>query len=164
MALALPALVRPAAAAPDCRDAPPTAFVERFVPADCARCWAADPRDAPPPRTLAIDWVVPAAADAPMAAAALREAAARAGPLAAGASAERGVALVARDAPRLRVAEGPPWNGYVGLSLTVTRTAPWRAGSRAFMALVEHVPAGSEGSAIERRLVRAVAGPLTLEP
>jgi hypothetical protein len=36
-------------------------------------------------------------------------------------------------------------------------------GAVAYAALVEHVPAGNEGSPIERNLVRAVVGPMGLD-
>ena len=44
----------------------------------------------------------------------------------------------------------------------MSRPGPLPAGAVAYAALVEHVPAGSEGSAIARQLVRAAVGPLSL--
>ncbi|MES2888380.1 MAG: hypothetical protein V4739_10265, partial [Pseudomonadota bacterium] len=65
------------------------------------------------------------------------------------------------------------WNGYIGLSLRVTRP-PAAAGAlgrvrqpdwsawTGYLALVEQVPAGSEGSAVARQVVRGMVGPLSL--
>ena len=91
------------------------------------------------------------------------EATARAPALTATATLQRQASLSRADAPRLRIADGPAWNGYVGVQLTVDRRATMPAGAQAYVALVERVPAGSEGSAMTRQLVRAVAGPLSLE-
>ncbi len=63
----------------------------------------------------------------------------------------------------MRIADGPAWNGYIGLQLTVNRNAKLPEGSVAYMALIERVAADSEGSAIARQLVRNVVGPLSLE-
>ena len=151
-----------AAAAPDCRARTPALLLERFVPADCERCWrTATPRDRQP-GALLLDWVTPAGVDAPMAGAALDEATARAGPTAPQETAYRATPLERRGAPLLRITDGPGWNGYVGLRLVVTRRAPVPADAVAYVALVERVPAGSEGSPVERQLVRAVAGPMGL--
>lgn len=151
-----------AAAPADCAAPSPGAFVERFVPADCERCWSGDARAAPPRDALVVDWIVPAGADAPLAAAASGEAARRAGRLAAGVTTTRRTRLDAAG-PALRIVDGPAWSGYIALRLVVSRGGAWRPGLRGFAALVEHVPAGNDGSAIERQLVRAVAGPLRLE-
>ena len=142
-------------AAPACRQPAPRAVLERFVPADCESCWqAASPK--PAARAWAIDWIVPAGDGAPMAVAALPEAVER-----------RATRLQAQPLPRvpplrLHVADGPAWNGYVGLQLAVTRRGAYPAGASAYVALVERVPAGSDGTAIDRQLVRIVIGPLPL--
>ncbi len=65
---------------------------------------------------------------------------------------------------RLSVRSGPAWHGYFGLSVKVQqRRGRWPAGSTAWVALVEDLPAGSEGNAQPRQLVRSVAGPLSLQ-
>ena len=67
-----------------------------------------------------------------------------------------------REASR-RVAGGPAWNGYVDVQLAEDRRAAVPAGALAYVALVERVPAGSEGSGVTRQLVCSAAGPLSLE-
>ena len=134
---------------------------EAFVPADCTDCWAADN----PPGTgigWRFDWIVPAASDAPMAVAALPEAAERAAraPSAAPTPPTRRLG----PGQRIGVASGPAWKGYFGVQISLQAPArqPWPAGATAWVALVEEVPAGSDGSPVARSLVRAVAGPLPM--
>jgi hypothetical protein len=63
---------------------------------------------------------------------------------------------------RLRVAHGLPVSGYVGASISLQRSpqaaspAPWTA----WLALVETIPAGTEGSPVPRNLVRNMLQPL----
>ena len=90
-------------------------------------------------------------------------AAARAGAMPAGQSGLRESRLHPSESPRLRIVDGPAWNGYIGLRLVVTRHSGVAPGAVAYAALVERVPAGNEGSPIERNLVRAVVGPLGLD-
>jgi hypothetical protein len=157
--------------------APQAPVQEVFTAADCAHCWSAPapaapqaaapvaaPAARPGPPGWRLDWITPAAADAPLAAAALtdaRERAARAG--AASAVAGRPSAL------RLTVVAGPAWNGYFGLQMSLqaaragSNRAGLPAGSTAWLALVETLPAGTEGSPVARALVRSVAGPLPLD-
>ena len=143
--------------------APQAAVQEVFTAADCALCWSAAslPPGAPGWR---LDWITPAATDAPLAAAALAEAAERA------ARARAAPAVAGRPtALRLQVAAGPAWNGYFGLQMTLQHAragslrAGLPAGSSAWLALVEWLPAGTEGSPMARALVRSVAGPLPLD-
>lgn len=114
-----------------------------------------------------LDWITPSAEgpDAALAVAALPEAAerlARLGPdrRPVDRSFDADWRLPARPALRLTVSAGPAWNGYLGLQLTARGAAP--SGATAYLALVEHIPAGAEGNAAPRRLVRAVVGPLAL--
>ena len=130
--------------------------------ADCADCWSA-PAARPAVPGWRLDWITPAAADAPLAAAALPESRERADrATAAPAVAPRPAAL------RMTVVSGPAWNGYFGLQMTLQQAragsnrAGLPAGSTAWLALVELLPAGSEGSPVPRALVRSVAGPLPL--
>ncbi len=153
-----------AQAAPACPA--PRQVVERFVPADCEACWA-EAGAALPGSAWVLDWIAPSprGPEAPLAVAALAEAAERldalgVAPAAASTQTFRWT-LPARPALTLRVAGGPAWNGYLGLELTARGKPP--AGAVAYVALVEDVPAGSEGTAVARRLVRAVAGPLALD-
>lgn len=166
-----------AAALADCPKPPaPAVWVERFVSADCLACWGAEPpapagtlpeRAAPAP--LAIDWIAPGRGgeQAPLAAAAMPEALARS-VRAGGVGSDEALTTVqplqARRSLELDVADGIALNGYIGLSLSLryrsTRALP--VGLVAYVALVERVPAGEEGTPVERLLVRSVAGPLEL--
>ena len=156
------AVVDVAHAAASCAPSAPARLLERFVPADCERCWQGDATTPDAKAALVIDWITPASNDAPLASAALSEALARAGKTPSGATFVKASALRRKGAPQLRIVDGPAWNGYIGLRLQVTRRAAVPPGAVAYVALVEQVPAGSEGSAIERHLVRAVAGPMGL--
>ena len=152
--------------------APQAVVQEAFMAADCAHCWSALP--VPPPKAgtagppgWRLDWITPAAASAPLAAAALPEAADRAER-----AARAGAASAVAGRPfamRLQVASGPAWNGYFGLQMTLqparagSNRAGLPAGSTAWLALVELLPAGTDGSTVARALVRSVAGPLPLD-
>jgi hypothetical protein len=152
-----------AAAPPACRPAAPTRLVERFVPADCERCWSEAAPFTRAAGALVLDWITPAGDDAPMAAGALPDAAARAGNMPAGRTAVHETRLHPSDHAKLRIVDGPAWNGYIGLRLLVTRRGGLPSGAVAYAALVEHVPAGSDGSGVERQLVRALVGPMGLD-
>lgn len=173
--LALALLAGPAARAqPFCSSdgqRPPSALLERFISADCEACWSQDhPR--PAPGELALDWIVPGSkgAEAPLSAAAIRdatwrlEALQRTGP--ATSDAVRHPVQAARRG--LRVSHGLPFNGYVGTSIELRSPEPGRWSS--WLLLVETIPAGVDGTPIERNLVRNAlqstwggAGPLSTE-
>ena len=155
-----------AAAAADCppRDA---SLVEQFVSADCADCWRQgdDAADERAPRRL--DWIVPGpgGADAPLSNAALPEALERVARSGIGtASATQRLArsrlLAPPRATRLALGAGPAWHGYIGVQ--VDTAGPWPRGSQLWLALVELLPAGAEGNASARALVRGVAGALPI--
>jgi len=139
----------------------PTALLERFISADCDSCWA-DARTAQPgPREVALDWIVPGSRgeDAPLSAAASRDGLARLAALGApapAASQEARSKLVAA-ARSLRVAHGLPFNGYMGTSIELKPAghSPWSA----WLVLVETIPAGTDGTPVERNLVRNVLQP-----
>lgn len=162
-AAAAPATTCPAAQAP---------LAEAFIAADCADCWASAAATGARATAAAwrLDWIIPTTADAPMAAAALPEAAERA--LRVGSmpgpgrqlQTQRGVTSPLRGL-QLKVVSGPAWQGYIGLELSLRQSARHAlpAGSTAWLALIEQVDAGSEGTAIARALVRNVAGPLPLD-
>lgn len=138
----------------------PVALVERFINADCGNCWA----DAATPRAaageLAIDWVLPGSQgdDAPLSTVALRDGLYR---LQALGRPVPPAAEMLRTAPaatrRLRVAHGLPFNGYLGTSIELKPASggPWSA----WLLLVETLPAGTEGSPVERNLVRNALQP-----
>ena len=117
-----------------------------------------------------MDWIAPAADDAPMAPGALPEAAdrlARIGPglpalLAAPPSAFDATTVL--DAPsakrRFFVHSSLPHNGYMGVQMHATGV--WPEGSTGWIALVELIPVGVRDTQIPRRLVRVLVGPLKL--
>ena len=152
-----------AAIKPACKPPPPQQLVERFMSADCEACWQAASAKDGRASTMVLDWIAPAADGAAMAAGSVPEAASRAPALTPTETLQRQTPLSRADAPRLRIADGPAWNGYVGVQLTVDRRTALPSGAQAYVALVERVPAGSEGSGVTRQLVRAVAGPLSLD-
>lgn len=132
----------------------PRALLDRFMDADCSACWS-DPRAPRPPRdTVALDWVLPSARgeDAVMSAVALPEALQRWQAL--GLQEDSDSRLTRRSANEpLRVVQGFALNGYLGaiLSYRPRTTRPYSA----WMLLLEVLPAGAEGSAVPRQLVRA---------
>ncbi len=141
--------------------AQPAALLERFISADCAECW----RDAATPRpgvnTLVLDWIVPGRQgdDAPLSAVAHEDALDRLHLLGRKAP-ERSAALTRRRAaqpPALRLAQGAVFNDYVGASIELKAAPqePWRA----WLLLVEQLPAGAEGSPVARNVVRNVFRP-----
>jgi len=139
----------------------PLALVERFLSADCDSCWA-DPATAQPQaRELALDWILPGSKgeDAPLSAAASRDglerlAALRAAPPAQASVVRSPLRAAARS---LRVAHGLPFNNYIGASIELKPAgrSPWTA----WLALVETIPAGTEGTPVERNLVRNLLQP-----
>lgn len=141
---------------------PPSTLVERFINSDCAACWAAAPHRAEAKNALFIDWIVPASAgeDAALSAAATSDALVRLAALGkAVPMADDSVrTAVANPSPAgtLRVAHGLALNGYVGTSISFSPTKSARAAGplQAWLVLVETVAADTQGSAVERNLVR----------
>ncbi|MES3002031.1 MAG: hypothetical protein V4787_15170, partial [Pseudomonadota bacterium] len=94
--------------------------------------------------------------DAPLSAAASRDALARQEslhrPLTERAEVVRHA--ISTAAGKLRVAHGLPFNGYIGASIELKPGSggPWNA----WLALVETIPAGTEGTPVPRNLVRNV--------
>ena len=147
--------------------AQPVALFERFLSADCEACWQDSTTPAPsdPVATLLLDWIVPSAAgdDAPLSAAATTDALARLQTLGRNPPASTDVytASVEGSAPaQLRVAHGPPFNDYLGTIIAFTPAGGARqpgAGPGPFsfhLLLVESVPAGTNGTAVHRNIVR----------
>lgn len=150
--------------------APQAALRERFIAADCTACWGAAGSEPRAPPGWYFDWIVPVDGSAPMAVAALPEAAERAqrapgtaGRPAPGAQTVHDRPPLARRMPiGLSVVSGPAWQGYIGVEMRL-KPGTWQrlpGGSTAWLALVERVEAGSEGTSVARALVRTVAGPL----
>jgi hypothetical protein len=134
----------------------PAALLERFINADCETCWADKLTPEPAVGTLAIDWVTPGARgdDAPLSAAATRDGTDRLESLGRKQPAQSSDVFTQRtpDARRVRVAHGLPVADYIGASIELkpAGTGPWKA----WLLLVETLPAGIEGSPVERNLVR----------
>jgi hypothetical protein len=143
-------------------------LLERFIAADCDSCWATGSAAATAPGAapFVLDWIVPSLRgdDAALSPAALVEATARAGALPPAGQLQRRQVMPLQRGLRVSVQDGPAWSGYIAVSLHVEwRGAALPAGAVGYLALVENVPAGEEGTPIERRLVRALAGPLLLD-
>lgn len=130
----------------------PTALLERFISADCATCWADAQAVLPRPGVVALDWIVPGTLgdDAPLSAAARQDGVGRQQAL--------GRALLpAATQPnvlQIRVARGPALGGYVGASIALESPEIPHGPLTAWLALVETIPAGADGTAVERNLVR----------
>ena len=111
--------------------------------------------------TLVLDWIVPSAQGdaAPLAGAASRDALLRLQVLGTAPPTETLVtrqAVAGRAAPRLRLAQGLAIADYLGASIEVTRRRQSEAGQTwsLWLALVETIPAGVEGTPVTRNLVR----------
>lgn len=141
----------------------PLALLERFINADCESCWKDPSTPKPLSGQVALDWVVPGdrGDDAPLSAVASRdglnrlEALGQAAPKEAGDRLDRVKGL---KGTRLRVAHGLVLSGYVGASVELK---PVPAGAQkqawtAWLALVETLPEGTEGTPVARNLVRNV--------
>ena len=150
----------------------PRALLERFISADCAECWTAADTRRTPRGALALDWVLPGEQgdDAPLAAVARREARDRADSLGLRLSSERrqlsNLKQLERGGnARLRVAHGLALGGYMGASLRFQAPRGARGPFTGWLALVELLPAGTEGTPVPRALVRnLIAEPIAARP
>ena len=143
---------------------PAAGLHERFINADCAGCWTAAGTPAARPGELNLDWVLPGdqGDDAPLSAVARRDGLERLQalglPLPAGHS-QRGARVAGPHGWRLRVAHGIAFNGYLGVSIEFKHQGAAPAKDQpltGWLALVETLPAGTEGSPLERQLVRGL--------
>ena len=147
----------------------PRLLVERFMSADCADCWTDAPSLALPRGAIALDWVVPGAHgdEAAMSAVARRDAQDRLQALGLSVNA-LGHALhrsqrVGRH--RLRVQHGPAVGDHAGASLAFHAQRGARGPFTGWLALVELLPAGTEGTPVPRALVRnLIAEPIAARP
>ncbi|MBC7377252.1 MAG: hypothetical protein H7346_07415 [Burkholderiaceae bacterium] len=134
----------------------PVALLERFINADCAGCWSDARTPEPVKGGLAVDWIVPGSKgdEAPLSAAAMRDGIWRLESLKRGIppSTDASVLRPVKDAHKLRVAHGLPVTGYIGASIELQpgTGGPWKA----WLLLLETIPAGAEGTLVERNLVR----------
>jgi hypothetical protein len=144
----------------------PVTLVERFISADCDTCWRTAPTEAPAAQTLTLDWIVPSAQgdEAPLSAAANRDALQRLaslGRVVPSSTLTLHSPVDQRRSRRLRVAHGVALGGYIGASLAFKTLTPpshpenWRA----WLVLIETIPAGTEGTPVERNLVRNMLQP-----
>ena len=138
----------------------PVVLAERFLSANCELCWATPPA-AIGSRTTVLDWIVPSPLgdNAPLSAAALQEATYRLASLQINSPAtasEHRRNVIARPYP-LRVAQGMAWGAYIGASieLPVSEVRLPPGPLNVWLALVEHIPAGTEGTPVPRNLVRS---------
>lgn len=152
----------------------PVQLLERFINADCASCWQDRATPQPVARSATLDWVLPGRQgdDAPLSNVASRDGLARLEAL--GQSAPASSAAITHRVrglrgARLRVAHGLPLSGYMGASVALQPIQPLQhhpaaapqqrpilPGWTAWLALAEHLPAGTEGSPVARNLVRNV--------
>lgn len=149
----------PAAAQSVCSSdgqAQPVAVLERFISADCDSCWRDPATPRPGKNELVLDWIVPGSKgeDAPLSMGESRDALERLQALGRKppAQADSHKSRRAHTAHTLRVAQGVPFNDYLGTSIELKpgRGGPWRA----WLLLVEVLPEGAEGSPVARNLVR----------
>jgi hypothetical protein len=144
---------------------PAAGLRERFINADCAGCWTAPDTPAARPGELSLDWVLPGnqGDDAPLSAVARRDGLERLQalglPLPAGQS-QRDARVALAQRWRLRVAHGIAFNGYLGVSIEFKHSGAVPPAKdlplTGWLALVETLPAGTEGSPLERQLVRGL--------
>ncbi len=152
--------------------AAPRVLQERFLDADCTACWSGAvsgiaPGAVVPARTLTLDWIVPSATageGAAMSAAAMPEAQARLDALHRPAPSAQETLRVSAPvgtarAGALRVARGAAVSDYLGVSIAWNPPRAATGPVTALLLLAEALPAGTEGSSVERLLVR---GALTL--
>lgn len=138
----------------------PAALLERFINADCETCWADKQAPEPAAGTLAIDWVTPGTRgdDAPLSAVAALDGGWRLDALGKSVPAQSSSVFSqrspagAKGALKLRVAHGLPVNDYIGTSIEMQGggSGPFTA----WLLLVESLPAGTEGTVVDRNLVR----------
>ena len=139
----------------------PTGLLDRFINADCENCWADPATPGAAAGQTVLDWVIPGnkGDDAALSAVAMRdglqrlEALRQAVPEAATSRNTRALGL---KGMRLRVARGVALNGYLGASIELQPVPATAHPMRwtGWLALVETLPAGTEGSPVYRNLVR----------
>jgi len=142
----------------------PVRLLERFLSADCERCWGSGAALVPSAAgtTLALDWIVPGRLgdEAPLSAAASRDALVRLQALRRAAPrAQLQVSTTVGRSSRatVRVAHGVALGGYIGASIEAriaSNGPPAAAPLTAMLLLVETIAADSDGTPIARNLVR----------
>lgn len=131
-------------------------MLERFINADCETCWSDRQTPEPAAGTLAIDWVAPGSKgdDAPLSAVATRDGPDRLEAIGKKVPDQSSSVFTQRSPGplKLRVAVGVPVSDYIGTSIELRGGGP--GPYTAWLVLVETLPAGTEGSPVERNLVR----------
>lgn len=141
----------------------PVQLMERFINADCETCWTDPATPSASAGVIALDWVTPGSTgdDAPLAAVASRDSQMRLqilGEAVPAASSTRTHTVQRLRGSTLRVAHGLPLADYLGTSIELkpipasAKMQQWTS----WLALVETLPAGTEGSPVARNLVRNV--------
>ncbi len=161
LALLAPALVNAQAVCASDGQPRPVVLTERFINADCESCWR-DPGIRPAKSGQAVlDWVLPGSKgdDAPLSAVATRDGLKRLqalGRVAPGATSDDTHKITGLAGAQLRVARGLALSGYVGASIELKPLPASARGQEwtAWLALVESLPKGAEGSPVARNLVR----------
>jgi hypothetical protein len=141
----------------------PVMLLERFINANCDTCWSDPATPQAAAGQVVLDWVLPGdkGEDAPLSAVAAREALDRLAALRQGPPAQSLASTLpvrGLKGAALRVAHGLPLSGYLGTSIEL-KPIPAAAKGRqwtAWLALVETLPTATEGSPVERNLVRNV--------
>ena len=141
----------------------PRSITERFFSADCVDCWAGKASDTDKTAAM-LDWIVPGAAaeDAPLSTAATRDAIYRLQGLK---MQEPKSDTLTRQTPvkplrpyTLRVAMGQPVSGYIGTSIELQNLPAFAKRPNeewtSYLVLLEALPAGAEGNASPRFMVR----------
>ena len=147
----------------------PALLMERFINADCETCWQDPTTPKAGEEDAVLDWIVPNDSggkgdDAPLSAVASRDGLTRLEVL--GKSVPRQTlsithplaGLKSLKGTTLRVAHGLPLSGYLGTSIELKPVPQSATNQRwtAWLALVETLPAGTEGTPVARNLVRNV--------
>ena len=141
----------------------PARLLERFINADCESCWK-DPATArSQPGDAVLDWVIPGSKgdDAALSAVASRDGLSRLDALKKPAPTDatsNALPVKGIKNTTLRVARGIALSGYMGTSIELKPIPAAAKGQQltSWLALVETLPEGTEGSPVERNLVRNV--------
>lgn len=144
----------------------PVRLMERFISADCESCWKDPATTKVGNGDVVLDWVLASdkGDDAPLSAVASRDGLIR---LAARGAAAPKEAMTSTQkvnglkGTTLRVAHGIALSGYLGTSIELKPIPPTAKNQRwtAWLALVETIPEGTEGTPVARNLVRNLIQP-----
>lgn len=141
----------------------PLRLLERFINADCENCWQDPATVKAKAGDAVLDWVIPGSKgdDAALSAVASREGLDRLAALKKTVPPDAGSSTLPVKGIKnttLRVAHGIALSGYTGASIELKPVPAAARGQQltSWLALVETIPQGTEGSPVERNLVRNV--------